>query len=343
VVSQKTINFIVIGVGRMGQTHIRAGLECGFNLVGICDVREETLRDVKVTFGIEENATYTRYDDLLAKNNYDLAIIATTAPSHFEIVMALNKSNVKYILCEKPLTTNLKKAKQMVLECKKNGKIFSVNHQMRFMENYQLVKTRQEDHSMGDLRSILISGANIGLAMNATHYFEAFRYLTDSRISKVSAWLDKELKPNPRGPEFFDQTGQIFAANDSGQRIFLDIGADLGHQIICTYNFEFGKITINELNGTVIINSRSKTLRDNPTSMYGLKDFEEVIHLKPSESFRPTVALLKEVVKVADYPSGEDGIHAISVAIAAVESNLSNHNLIQIDELQDAEHEEKWA
>jgi hypothetical protein len=151
------------------------------------------------------------------------------------------------------------------------------------------------------------------------------------------------LKPNPRGPEFFDQTGQIFAANDSGQRIFLDIGADLGHQIICTYNFEFGKITINELNGTVIINSRSKTLRDNPTSMYGLKDFEEVIHLKPSESFWPTVALLKEVVKVADYPSGEDGIHAISVAIAAVESNLSNHNLIHIDELQDAEHEEKWA
>jgi predicted dehydrogenase len=341
--NQVPINFIVIGGGRMGQTHIQAGKECGFNLVGVCDIRGETLRELQDKFSLIEDEIFTNYEYLLKKNNFDLAIIATTAPSHYEIVMALTKTNTKYILCEKPLTTNLKKANSMVSECKKTGKVLSVNHQMRFMENFQIVKKYQRSDEFGSLRSILISGANIGLAMNATHYFEAFRYLTDSKLSRVWAWLDKELKPNPRGPEFFDQSGQMLAKNDSGQRIFLDIGSDIGHQIICTYNFEYGKITINELNGIATINSREKPDKTISTGMYGQKDDEQIISLKPAETLAPTVALLRSVIKMENYPSGEDGIHSISVALAAIESGANNNKLVNISDLQTSDLDQKWA
>ena len=342
-VEQKTFNFIVIGGGRMGQTHIRAGLECEFNLVGVCDIREESLKEIQSTFSLKKDLTFTRYSDLLKKNNFDLAIVATTAPSHFEIVMALNKTNVKYIFCEKPLVTNLKKANQMILDCKSHDKILAVNHQMRFMENFQIIKKYQKSNEFGSLRSILISGANIGLAMNATHYFEAFRYLTDSKISKVWAWLDNELRPNPRGPEFFDQSGQILAMNNSGQRIYLDIGGDLGHQIICTYNFEFGKITVNELNGVATVNSKAHPVRSSSTAMYGEKDLQQVISLKPSENLAPTVALLKAIINGKDFPSGEDGIHSISVALAAIESSASDHRMVLLDNIQQSELDQKWA
>ena len=340
---QNIINFIVIGGGRMGQTHIRAGQECGFNLVGVCDIREEALEEIQSTFSLKRDSAFVRYQDLLEKNNFDLAIVATTAPSHFEIVMALNKTKVRYVLCEKPIVTNLKKAYQMVLDCKKNNKILAVNHQMRFMEKFQIVKSHQKNDEFGSLRSILISGANIGLAMNATHYFEAFRYLTDSKISKVWAWLDKELRPNPRGPEFFDQSGQILAMNDSGQRMFLDIGADLGHQIISTYNFEFGKITVNELNGIATINSKVHPIKSNSTEIYGQRDIQQIISLKPSENLAPTVALLKALISEKDYPSGEDGIHSISVALAAIESSASNHTLVQLHNIPQSEFDQKWA
>ena len=102
----------------MGQTHIQAGKECGFNLVGVCDIREETLKQIRSTFSLKEEYTFTKYQDLLKNNNFDLAIVATTATSHYEIVMALNKTKVKYIFCEKPLVTNLKKAYKMVSDCK---------------------------------------------------------------------------------------------------------------------------------------------------------------------------------------------------------------------------------
>ena len=343
VVKQKTINFIVIGGGRMGKTHIRAGLECGLNLVGVCDVREEALKEIQNTFFLEKDSTFTKYTDLLEKNNFDLAIVATTAPSHFEIVMALSKTRTRYILCEKPLATSLGKALQMVSACKKYEKILAVNHQMRFMEKFQIVKNYQTSNGFGNLRSILISGANIGLAMNATHYFEAFRYLTDSNISKVWAWLDEESRPNPRGPEFFDQSGQILAINDSGQRIFIDIGADLGHQIICTYNFEFGKITVNELNGIATLNSKAHPIESTSTEMYGQKDIQQIVSLKPSENLAPTVALINALIDGKNYPSGEDGIHAITVALAAIESNSNNHKLVETSEIQNTKTEQKWA
>ena len=68
---QKQINFIVIGGGRMGQTHMRAGKECGFNLVGVCDIREEALKEIQDTFCVEKNITFTKYNDLIKKNNFD--------------------------------------------------------------------------------------------------------------------------------------------------------------------------------------------------------------------------------------------------------------------------------
>ena len=340
---QIPINFIVIGGGKMGQTHIRAGQECGFNLVGVCDIREETLKEVQDKFSLAQDETFTNYKSLLEKNNFDLAIVATTAPSHYEIVIALTKTDTKYILCEKPLATNLEKARQIVSESRRNQKILAVNHQMRFMENFQIVKKYQSSGDFGDLRSILISGANIGLAMNATHYFEAFRYLTDSKLSQVWAWLDKELKPNPRGTEFFDQSGQVLATNNSGQRIFLDIGSDIGHQIICTYNFEYGKITINELNGIATLNSRENPDKSISTGMYGQKDDEHIISLKPAETLAPTMAVLNSIIKMENYPSGEDGIHSISVALAAIESSANNNECINISDLQKSDLDQKWA
>ena len=44
-----------------------------------------------------------------------------------------------------------------------------------------------------------------------------------------------------------------------------------------------------------------------------------------------------------NYPSGEDGIHSISVALAAIESSANNNECINISDLQKSDLDQKWA
>ncbi len=340
---QAPINFVVVGGGRMGQTHIQAGKECGFNLVGVCDIREEALKDIQDTFCIEKNITFTKYNDLFEKNNFDLAIVATTAPSHHEIVMALTKTNAKYILCEKPLSNSFSAAIEMIDNCAKNNLIFAVNHQMRYMDQYKLIKRAPADYNTGKLKSMIISGANIGLAMNGTHYFEAFRWITGNPITKVWSWLDSTNTPNPRGKDFFDQSGQIFAKTEKGERLFLEIGSDLGHQIIVTYNFEFGKIVVNELNGEVNISTRKSEIVPSPSSRYGMPNDQIGFDIQMANSLLPTVSLLLELIKFGDFPTGLDALHALKVAFAAIESSKNGNSEIDLSKLDKKLTPQKWA
>ncbi len=327
----------------MGNTHIQAGIECGFNLVGIADSRASVLNETRENYNLKLNEVATNYEDILSRDNFDLAIVATTAPSHHQIVLALTKSRVKYILCEKPISNSLSSAKEMVEACRKNKILLAVNHQMRFMEIFQFIKQHEKSKKFGSLRSMVINGANIGLAMNGTHYFEAFRYLTNSHITKVWAWLDNDLKPNPRGPEFFDQSGQIFATNENGQRLFLEIGSDLGHQIITTYNFEFGKITVNVLNGIAYLNSRLHSEVAETTARYDCKDAQEIFHIAPASNLEPSKFVLNSLVVNSNFPTGLDGIHTISVALAAIESNNNGNQVVNVSSLNGNTSTQKWA
>ena len=280
---------------------------------------------------------------MLDKDNFDLAIVATTAPSHHEIVMALNKTKAKFLLCEKPISNSIAAAKEMISESAKNKKVFAVNHQMRYMEQYKFIKRAPAFYNTGKLKSIVISGANIGLAMNGTHYFEAFRWITGNSITKVWAWLDSIDTPNPRGKDFFDQSGQIFAVTENGERLFLEIGSDLGHQIIVTYNFEFGKIVVNELNGEVYISTRKLEGIHSPSNRYGMPNNQEQTQIEPATTLLPTSTLLLELVRNGDFPTGQNALDAIKVAFAAIMSSENGNSEIKLSDVHKNLTLQKWA
>ena len=49
-----------------------------------------------------------------------------------------------------------------------------INHQMRYLPQYQIPKKLVNSESCNGLKSMHISAGNFGLAMNGTHYLEAF-------------------------------------------------------------------------------------------------------------------------------------------------------------------------
>ena len=113
---------------------------------------------------------------------------------------------------------------------------------MRFMNYYVEPKRIIHSPEFGGLRSMTVVGGNLGFAMNGSHYFEAFRYLTDEPFSTVTAWMSDRRVPNPRGEQFEDRAGSIRLVSHSGQRLYIECGADQGHRINVIYAGPYGQL-----------------------------------------------------------------------------------------------------
>jgi predicted dehydrogenase len=330
----------IVGFGRMGRTHLTAARNLGLEVIAICDPRtnKEDLHD----FG-RDIVLFQNIDELLQSSVPDVGIIAATANSHFEIASKMITKGVKYILCEKPLVTSMADNYELSKILATSNSKFAVNHQMRYMNQYQVVRDLAKRHELGILRSMTVCGSNFGLAMNGTHYFEAFSWLTQSRIEQVTAWLDKEVRRNPRGAEFKDQSGQLFAKNDSDQRLYMDLGGDLGHEIIVNYAFRDGHITVNELQGTGSISIREQKYRIEKTERYGMPSLSYNFEFEPTDTIQATQMTLNELLFGTDFPSILNGIHSTSVAFAAIKSDSLGSMPIFLSSLTESEVSQFWA
>ena len=197
----------VIGVGRMGRRHVKVVQDLGLSLVGICDQSSDALKMCQQENGVSSDKHFTSVEKMLKNTHPDCVIVATTAPTHCEYTCLAAESGVQYILCEKPMAISLAQCNHMIKICKQNGADLAINHQMRFMEQYTEPKKIITSEAFGGISSITVVGGNVGIAMNGTHRFEMFRYITDEKPREITAWLSDEKIPNPRGPQFEDQAG----------------------------------------------------------------------------------------------------------------------------------------
>ncbi len=208
----------------------------------------------------------------------------------------------------------------MIAACAEHGAALAINHQMRYMEQYTAVKELADSASMGGLRSITVAGSNFGLAMNAVHYFEMFRYLVGEDIEFVNFWADVAKVPNPRGNQYEDRSGQLRALSRSGIRMYMDIGGDQGHGIQVVYGCRYGQILVDELAGFMRYTARNDEFRELPTTRYGMPSAVQVRQIAPADAIAPTQSVWQAMLDGRSFPDGAAGLHAVRTLVAA---NLS--------------------
>jgi len=326
------IRAAIIGAGRMGRRHIQVIRDLGLNLVGICDLNPDALSLATEEHGIKIDLHFTDAHHLLRKTVPECVIIATTAPTHCEYTCLAAESGAKYVLCEKPMAVSLAECDKMLEVCARHGTKLAVNHQMRFMEQYTEPKRIIESDAFGGLCSITVVGGNFGMAMNGTHYFEMFRYMTDEAPAEVSAWFSPGKVPNPRGPQFEDRAGVVRLISASGKRFYMDIGADQGHGVHVIYAGPYGQLMVDELSGNVKLVTRDEKYRNLPSTRYGMSEIEKIFKIKPADAIEPSRSVLNALLNKTNFPSGEDGRMAVSVLVGAYVSNENGHRPVRIDE-----------
>jgi predicted dehydrogenase len=308
----------VIGVGRMGVRHVQVLKKLQMDVCAIADVSPSALTAVSREFGVPGSGCFEDALEMLRSVRPEAVVISTTAPTHARFTCAAAEAGAQFILCEKPMATSLADAAEMREVCRRTGTRLAINHQMRFMPQYTRVKaliTGSDD--AGPLASIVVAGSNFGLAMNASHYFEMFRYMTDSRVETIQAWLESGQLSNPRGPQFEDRSGRVLALNANGVSMFIDFSSASGHGLQVVYICRNGQIVVDELSGDVRMTSRKAEYRELPTSRYAMPADVQLMVIEGADPLMSTLSVWVSLLEEGSFPDGIAGEHALACLVAA--------------------------
>jgi predicted dehydrogenase len=328
----------------MGVRHIEAVKQLGMNLVGAVDISEATLESARTRFSLGVGACFTDVSAMLRAVRPQALVVATTAPTHAQYVLAGVEHGVRYILCEKPMATSLTDADAMIAACRRSGTALAVNHQMRFIPQWFRIKELIGTEELGELASIIVAGSNFGLAMNAGHYFEAFRYLTDGPVRKLQAWFESEQLANPRGPQFEDRSGRLLAWGEGNLSMFIDFSVGAGHGLTSVYLCRQGQVSVDELSGDVRIVARKGEYRPLPTTRYAMPAEVRHLALEAFDTVAPTMAVWSAMLEGGSYPDGTTGLHALTCLVAAHVSHESGGRDVHLDDpLLPRQRVFKWA
>lgn len=117
----------VVGVGHMGRHHARIYSEMeDVSLIAIVDTNEMVARQLAKKLN---TSYYLDYHDLIGK--VDAVNIATPTFLHYSMAKTLLSEGI-HVLVEKPLTSNIKEAENLIRFAKMNGSILQVGHTERF-------------------------------------------------------------------------------------------------------------------------------------------------------------------------------------------------------------------
>ena len=329
----------------MGAAHLQAARSLGCEPVAICDVRPESVQKARDSCGVEHVAGYSDPAEMFAAHpRANLVLIATTADSHRTLVEQAAASGAKAILCEKPMATSVADCEAMIEACQRSGSALAVNHQMRFMDQYKIVREELDSGRLGRLASMTVVAGCFGLAMNGSHYCEAFRWLSNSETVEASAWFSQERLSNPRGPQFSDHAGEVRFVSADRRRLILNVGADQGHGMTVTYAAQFGHMFVDELEGVYYATTRKAEHREKPATRYGMPWERREGRFPQADNVGPTRAVIASLIEGKGYPSGQDGLNAVCALVAAIRSADEGGRTVSTADLGDyRERHFPWA
>lgn len=313
----------VVGAGFIGNIHVETLRRLGnVDVVALCDANGADAKAEKL--GIEKS--YSDYKKMIDECNLDAVHICTPNFTHYEIAKYAIEHGVNFI-CEKPFTTTVEQAEELIRLADEKGVIGAVNFHNRLYpipnEMHQLVKKGET----GDVFSVSgeyvqdwllyqtdyswrLDKSQVGktraIADIGSHWMDLAEFVTCSKIKRVNAEF-KIVYPVRKKP-----VGEIetFAKAGSNQQ-YREMPIDTEDEAALLFEFENGAI------GTALISmvyaGKKNTTKLNLAGSKKALEWssEDLNNLwigyrdKPNEILTKDASLLEPTsAKLASYPSG---------------------------------------
>jgi len=317
----RTVNVGVIGVGAMGENHVRVYHKMEeANLMGVSDVSERALKKIEKKYGAKG---YTDYCELLANPEIEVVSVCVPTTFHHAVVMEAIKHK-KHVLVEKPIAFTLTEAEEMIAAAKEAGVILATGHVERFNPAVQKAKELIDDGVIGDIVSAFAKRVgplpprikDVGVSIDlAIHDLDIMNYLFEEEITQVYGTMNSSFDDSE-----FEDHAEIMVSFDNESTGIIEVNW------LTPY-----KRRELELTGTAGIISVDYIQQSIEVFGKFAQDIE-IVHEEPLKgelkSFLNSVVEEKEPVI-----TGEDGLKALKMVIAANKSS-KEHRPVSLDELK---------
>jgi UDP-N-acetylglucosamine 3-dehydrogenase len=303
---RKRLRAGVVGVGAMGKNHARLYAELtSVELIGVADVNETLAISVAQSYGCK---AFTDYNSLLDEN-LDALSIAVPTTLHKKIALDAMKKEIN-VLIEKPVADTIENADEVIKAARENKVKLMVGHVERF--NPAIVKLREliDSGLLGNVVSISAKRVgpysprirDVGIVIDlGTHDIDIMSYLYGEKVKEVYASAGSVVH------SYEDHAIITLNFNNGGSGV-IDTNWLTPHKV--------RNLTVIGSKGIAEVNYIEETLR--------IFDQEWVrdAKIEKEEPLKLELMHFIDCVQNDREPlvSGEQGKHALEVALAAVES-----------------------
>lgn len=155
--SDAPIRAALVGVGGISPLHAEGYRRAGAEIVALADVDEATLARRAEAWSVP--ATYRDAARMFAEVRPDVVTIATPVSTHHEVVMAAAKAGV-HVLCEKPISLDLRRADEMIIACRDAGVVLQIGHQLRSDGAVAQAGRMIDEGTLGDIAFVRLRQAH---------------------------------------------------------------------------------------------------------------------------------------------------------------------------------------
>lgn len=330
------INVAVIGAGAMGKNHARVYSELpDAHLVGVCDADEKTAEAAGRQFGAP---AFTSYHELFEKARPEAVSVAVPTALHHQVASAALDAGI-HVLVEKPVAATLDEGRSLIERARQQDRQLMVGHIVRFNPALQALKKRIEAGELGRIFQIFCRRVgpfparirDVGVVIDlAPHDLDIMRFLTGLEPTRVYAETERRIHTDHedmllgilRFPDASTGALEINWLTPTKVREVLVLG-------------EHGLFRVDDLTqdlyfyeNAVVGGSLWPTL----STLKGVSEGQMVRYAL--QRYEPLKAELQSFLRaVADGTpvpvSGEDGLQALRLALALVESGKT-HQMIEV-------------
>lgn len=213
----------VMGLGVRGKTHLKALLENAdrYEVVGLCDIREEVMKNVADMFGLNV-PLFTDVEEMLATTRPEVFVFVTYPNLRLSMIELAVKYGVKAVSLEKPMAEDMSEAKKMTDLCVKHGIKAVVCHQQKYLSQMQELRAKVVRGDLGEIKKIFAE-CQAWSAQLGTHYIDYIIWANGGcRAKSVVGHIHgpATLKDNHPSPDFL--LGEILFEN--GTRGYIECG-----------------------------------------------------------------------------------------------------------------------
>ncbi len=231
---RKKYRIVLVGCGQMGAAHLNEiYYRDEIEISGVVDMHPERARSFMKRYGaLSWGTDYRKY---LKDENTDIFIIATYPSSHLQILKNCLEYN-KNVLCEKPITTNLADAGEMVRLVKETEAKVLIGHILRHNKTYQKVaelvhhggigcpvvmRMVQNHHTKNWERYKKLILQSSPIIDCGVHYIDIMHWFTGSRVASISGI---KARTEPDLPEDCYNYGMICVTFEDGSAAYYEAG-----------------------------------------------------------------------------------------------------------------------